>query len=402
MERYLLFDSGCGRCSALASDVARVADGKLEARSLREPGMQAFLEEARPNWRWEPTLLEVRDGMARAYTRSAMARRLVTTLGPRRGFQIARIVASSPASISQDRRKMLRMAGGLSLLSLVAPPAIAALLPKTASAAGPGEGGKTAPRDLDHEEAATVSRLLAGSTRFSKLHAMVRNEGRDAELPERHPERHEGSDGRAAFGAMGKSSVSLLGETGGHRFATATLIGRSARQRDGEAVVLTALVDVTSAKIRSILRLDLHAAVDETPRGVARDTHGKVYTFQGDPHDVRRYVGNKHTPSRRLVNRALSDVLRAFEPEEIFTPIELVAIEYEGLADWAYYIPSDPGLPPDPTDPGVQPLCVNPLVCSLGTAEVCWVGCTIFGPFGALCKLACTVVTSVECFAASC
>ena len=59
MIRYLLFDSGCSTCSTLAKGIARESGGLLVMRSLRDPRMQALLEQARPDWQWEPTLLEV-------------------------------------------------------------------------------------------------------------------------------------------------------------------------------------------------------------------------------------------------------------------------------------------------------------------------------------------------------
>ncbi len=59
MRRYLLFDSGCSKCTEIAQAVEQAAQGWLEARSLRDPAMQRLLDAARPDWRWEPTSLEV-------------------------------------------------------------------------------------------------------------------------------------------------------------------------------------------------------------------------------------------------------------------------------------------------------------------------------------------------------
>lgn len=58
MDRFLLFDSGCSLCSALASEIERETDGWLTARSLRDQEVQAWLDRAQPGWHWEPTLLE--------------------------------------------------------------------------------------------------------------------------------------------------------------------------------------------------------------------------------------------------------------------------------------------------------------------------------------------------------
>lgn len=56
MERILLFDSGCQSCSSIADEVQALADGWLTVRSLRDAEMRAVLDEARPGWRFEPTL----------------------------------------------------------------------------------------------------------------------------------------------------------------------------------------------------------------------------------------------------------------------------------------------------------------------------------------------------------
>lgn len=68
MERYLLFDSGCSLCSGLARDIAAASDGLLQTRSLHDPEMQGALKRARPEWRWEPTLLEVRGDEDHVFT----------------------------------------------------------------------------------------------------------------------------------------------------------------------------------------------------------------------------------------------------------------------------------------------------------------------------------------------
>ncbi len=49
MPRYLLFDSGCSKCMEIARDVEQATQGWLEARSLRDPGMQSLLAQARPH-----------------------------------------------------------------------------------------------------------------------------------------------------------------------------------------------------------------------------------------------------------------------------------------------------------------------------------------------------------------
>ena len=39
MQRYLLFDSGCSKCTEIAREVEQATHGWLEARSLRPGGL---------------------------------------------------------------------------------------------------------------------------------------------------------------------------------------------------------------------------------------------------------------------------------------------------------------------------------------------------------------------------
>ncbi len=68
MKRYLLFDAGCPACTRVARAIERESNGWLTARSLHDPKMQALLRKARPEWRWEPTLLEVDSEHVRVFT----------------------------------------------------------------------------------------------------------------------------------------------------------------------------------------------------------------------------------------------------------------------------------------------------------------------------------------------
>ncbi len=116
MERFLLFDSGCSLCTELASAIERESDGWLKARSLREPEVQAMLDQARPGWQWEPMLLEVMGDQLHAFTGLAMRMRLIAGLGPRRAWHVAKLVHQAGMTISQiglGRRQFLRRAGTL-------------------------------------------------------------------------------------------------------------------------------------------------------------------------------------------------------------------------------------------------------------------------------------------------
>jgi hypothetical protein len=56
--RYLAFDFGCSTSAEIAAVVEEVG-GRLSVSSLNDPQTQRSLSEARPGWKWEPTLLEV-------------------------------------------------------------------------------------------------------------------------------------------------------------------------------------------------------------------------------------------------------------------------------------------------------------------------------------------------------
>ena len=121
MHRYLLFDSGCSQCTEIARAVEQAAQGGLEARSLRDPTMQRLLAQARPHWRWQPTLLEVEGERVRAFTGLALGLRLATGLGLRRAGRLAKLVgrlsappASAKGTAGGDwrRRRFLRYALG--------------------------------------------------------------------------------------------------------------------------------------------------------------------------------------------------------------------------------------------------------------------------------------------------
>ena len=114
-ERYLLFDSGCSVCAALAREVEARSGGRLGVRSLREPEVRALLDRARPGWRWEPMLVEIEGERVRVFTGLAVRWRLVQVLGPVRALRVAQAVArhGGPVlGVDWGRRDFLRRAGG--------------------------------------------------------------------------------------------------------------------------------------------------------------------------------------------------------------------------------------------------------------------------------------------------
>lgn len=128
MGRYLLFDSGCSLCSGLATDIAVASDGRLAARSLHDPAMQEAVKRVRPEWRWEPTLLEVQGENAHVFTGFALRAQLLTVLGPRRAWRVAQLVARAQTSlgdVDESRRAVVKrgasLAAGVVGLALFGP-----------------------------------------------------------------------------------------------------------------------------------------------------------------------------------------------------------------------------------------------------------------------------------------
>lgn len=114
MRRYLLFDSGCSVCSELARNVEYQSKGRLSAQSLGDLKVQEWLEQAKPGWQWEPTLLELEERRARAFTGVSLRVQLLRVLGLRRSWQVARLVARihrAPVSGGMTRKGFFKQAG---------------------------------------------------------------------------------------------------------------------------------------------------------------------------------------------------------------------------------------------------------------------------------------------------
>lgn len=90
--RYLLFDASCTLCTDLAGEVERASGGALATKSLYAPDAIELLKQARPNYKFEPTLLVQKGAKVRAYTGMAMRAQMVTFLNPLQLLKIARLV----------------------------------------------------------------------------------------------------------------------------------------------------------------------------------------------------------------------------------------------------------------------------------------------------------------------
>lgn len=60
---YLLFDSGCTKCSNLARQIEELSSNALTIKSLRDAEVQATLTQVKSKWEWEPMLMhQLEDG----------------------------------------------------------------------------------------------------------------------------------------------------------------------------------------------------------------------------------------------------------------------------------------------------------------------------------------------------
>lgn len=118
MKRFLLFDSGCAFCTKLAREVEQESNGILMARSLREPDIQAILDEVASGWQWEPMLVEVNEESKnkQVFKGFSMKIRLTKILGVRKAWQISQMVQQNrvtPSQAHQARRQFLKGVGGV-------------------------------------------------------------------------------------------------------------------------------------------------------------------------------------------------------------------------------------------------------------------------------------------------
>lgn len=92
VKHYILFDSGCAQCTDVAAAIEKESGGALVGMSLYAPEAKVLLDRARPNWKFEPTLVEVDGERVRAFTGLQMRAHLVTFLNPLQLVRIARVV----------------------------------------------------------------------------------------------------------------------------------------------------------------------------------------------------------------------------------------------------------------------------------------------------------------------
>jgi uncharacterized repeat protein (TIGR03803 family) len=125
MKRYLVFDAGCIACSALARDIERLANGRLEVISLNAWATRELLSQVFPDgWQEQPYLLTVDQGQVSAASGNELALKLLLLLGPQKAWRVLtwaeRYGVELPfggGDFSVQRRRLLQLAamfsGGL-------------------------------------------------------------------------------------------------------------------------------------------------------------------------------------------------------------------------------------------------------------------------------------------------
>lgn len=141
MELYLLFDSSCLKCTNLAHSIKQEFGEKLEIRSLHDTEIQKLLNNAKPEWQWEPTLLKIRDNHVQVYTKIEMGLQLVRALGIKNAIKVVKLVhqheilALSNVPYSPSRRELLHQStwATLALLLGIVPPSLSSKRPAPSS-----------------------------------------------------------------------------------------------------------------------------------------------------------------------------------------------------------------------------------------------------------------------------
>ncbi|BBL80441.1 hypothetical protein RxyAA322_22950 [Rubrobacter xylanophilus] len=107
------YDGGCGACSALAQRIEEAVGERLEVRSLYDPQVEHWREEALgKDAPWAPTLIEVSGDKARAWTGVWMGAALARRLGPAATWRVMQALGELGGS-SRTSEFAAQPAGGL-------------------------------------------------------------------------------------------------------------------------------------------------------------------------------------------------------------------------------------------------------------------------------------------------
>ncbi|WP_221568986.1 hypothetical protein [Alkalihalobacillus sp. TS-13] len=139
VKRYLLFDSNCSVCINLATSIEKESNGWLTIQSLHNPEMKERLNQVKPDWTFEPTILEVKDNQkTRVYTGVRLKTYILNGLGLRKSLRIAKLIrdagvpgfskATFTPTMYQGRRSFVKK-GGMLLGGVLLSPLLTSILP---------------------------------------------------------------------------------------------------------------------------------------------------------------------------------------------------------------------------------------------------------------------------------
>jgi hypothetical protein len=159
------FDAGCTACSELARRIEDAVGERLEVRSLHEPQVYRWREEALgEDAPWAPTLIEVRGEEVRAWTGIRMGVRLSRTLGPKDTWRVMQVLGEMNSGViagatamggrSLSRAQFLKGIGGAAV-------AISVLSGTGGPAAKAGASTSTSVRGITGDALVKVARRAA-------------------------------------------------------------------------------------------------------------------------------------------------------------------------------------------------------------------------------------------------
>lgn len=111
------YDTGCTKCRELVGRIEERVGGKLEVRSLRDPQVESWRQQALgEDAPWAPTLFRIEDtGRMRAWTGTRMAVGLIHALGPVSSWRVMQALGQVG-----EQRAAVAAAGGSSLAGMAA------------------------------------------------------------------------------------------------------------------------------------------------------------------------------------------------------------------------------------------------------------------------------------------
>lgn len=279
MERYLLFDSGCSLCSNLAQSVQAESNGLLMARSLREPAIQAILNEVKPGWQWEPMLLEMDDdGSQQVFSGLQMRLRIVSKLGLSHAWRIAKLVGRTQLSANTQhagRRSFLRYVGGVVTGAAIAGLHFSMAKAQTAPGVSPGTSSSrlflpflSAIRSPSAAEAQEALELVLASPMFLAFRTELEAQGLSLNVSSGQLDvvRHESGE---FYGAEGQSVV-FVGQKEDHRVYQ-VFLGTHGSNTGNEQTWLTAFVDTQQEEVIDVFQFDVSSVQEAKASRVESD-----------------------------------------------------------------------------------------------------------------------------------